>query len=394
MSKRYLVKDLIEIKNWKPVSQWFWNIPVYWSWWLMWYTNSYIYDWESILLPRKGTLDNIMYVKWKFRTIDTMYYSIVNKEKVDIKYLYYYLNKLDLSWMYTWTALPSMTFWWYYNVPVTIPDIEEQQKIAKVLSTIDDKIELNNKINSELEAMAKELYEYRFVQFDFPDENGRPYKSSEWKMVWNDELKREIPEGWSVEMIKNVIQHINTWLNPRQNFKLNDWGNIKYITVKNLTTNWDLDFSWCDLITKESKDMINQRSQIRKWDILFASIAPLGRCYLMYETPTEREINESVFSIRSKESISPEYLYMYFMSEEFVKKAEHSSTWSVFSWIRIGTLEGIDILVPTKNIMDGFSQKAKSLYSMKKNIEKQNQRLSELRDFLLPMLMNGQVTVK
>ena len=86
-----------------------------------------------------------------------------------------------------------------------IPDFEEQRKIANILSAIDDKIQINNQINHELEAMAKALYDYWFMQFDFPDQNGKPYKSSGGKMVYNPELKREIPEGWGVEKLKYFL---------------------------------------------------------------------------------------------------------------------------------------------------------------------------------------------
>ena len=89
-----------------------------------------------------------------------------------------------------------------------IPDFEEQKKIANILSAIDDKISLNNQINQELEAMAKTLYDYWFVQFDFPDQNGKPYKSSGGKMVYNTELKREIPEEWGVESVGNLLDKV------------------------------------------------------------------------------------------------------------------------------------------------------------------------------------------
>ena len=96
-----------------------------------------------------------------------------------------------------------MTFDSYYNLDILLPKLEIQKKVASVLSALDSKIELNNRINAELEAMAKTLYDYWFVQFDFPDKNGKPYKTSGGKMVWNEELKREIPDGWSNATLLN-----------------------------------------------------------------------------------------------------------------------------------------------------------------------------------------------
>lgn len=112
-----------------------------------------------------------------------------------------------------------------------LPDYQEQVKIGDMLYNMEQKIRLNNQICSELEAMAKTLYDYWFVQFDFPDENGKPYRASGGEMVWNEQIKREIPEGWNVKSLSHGIEHINTGLNPRDNFALGS-GDIQYITVK------------------------------------------------------------------------------------------------------------------------------------------------------------------
>ena len=212
-------------------------------------------------------------------------------------------------------------------------------------------------------------------------------------MVYNDVLKRDIPLGWNVEQIKDCVKHINTGLNPRDNFELNIGGKVKYITVKNITSFGTLDFSSCDFITEEVKEIINKRSKIKEGDILFASIAPLGRCYLIYETPYNWEINESVFSIRTNNTISPEYLYMFFMSNHFIRKAEQNSTGSVFSGIRISTLENMNILIPSTHDIENFTKNIYTIYSRKYKFEKENQELTCLRDWLIPMLMNGQVEV-
>lgn len=160
-----------------------------------------------------------------------------------------------------------------------------------------------------LEQMAKCLYDYWFVQFDFPNENGKPYKSSGGKMVYNAELKIEIPAGWKVTSLKDCISHINTGLNPRDNFKLGN-GTIKYITVKNLTENGNIDFSNCDIIDENARELVHNRSEISIGDILFASICPLGRCCLIRTEPKTWDINESVFSIRpNSEKITSQFLY-------------------------------------------------------------------------------------
>lgn len=278
------------------------------------------------------------------------------------------------------------------GLPVILPDMETQQKIGKIFSDIDRKIENNNTINTELEAMAKTIYDYWFLQFEFPDENGKPYKSSGGKMVWNEELKRDIPDGWEPCHIRDCIKHINTGLNPRDNFKLGK-GSIRYITVKNLTTNGTIDFTSCDVIDEEARAIVHRRSDVSKGDILFASIAPLGRCVIVQENPIDWDINESVFSIRpDTNKVSTEHLYMFFMSDYFIKKAEHNSTGSVFSGIRVGTLEDMYILLPPPAIRDKFKSAVADILYKKYLNDQENQELASLRDFLLPLLMNGQVT--
>lgn len=285
--------------------------------------------------------------------------------------------------------------------PILIPlddngnsDISQQEKIVASLIAIEDKIENNNSICSDLEAMSRLLYDYWFVQFDFPDENGKPYKSSGGKMVWNEELKREIPEGWKAGTFGDCIASINTGLNPRDNFKLNTGGAIRYLTVKNLTKEGTVDFSSCDCIDEKARAIVHKRSDIRIGDILFASIAPLGRCYVIKEDPKTWDINESVFSIRPNYKIATSnFLYMTFMSDSFVKKAEGSSTGSVFKGIRISELQDLKTIIPKKAVLDRFDDAVENLFAAKSNAFNESMDLASLRDFLLPMLMNGQVKI-
>ena len=213
----YKLGDLIKIfngKNYVHLKKG--TVPVYGTGGIMCYVSDSLYDGKAVLLPRKGSLSNIMYTENKIWTVDTMYYATVNENIANPYYLYRYLTLLDLSCLDSGSTLPSMTKSAYNNLIINLPDIFIQNKIANVLSSLDKKIELNNKINKELEAMAKTLYDYWFVQFDFPDENGKPYKSSGGKMVYNEELKREIPAGWDIN-VKSIADLIKT-------NKGGDWG--------------------------------------------------------------------------------------------------------------------------------------------------------------------------
>lgn len=248
-------------------------------------------------------------------------------------------------------------------------------------------------MNEELEGVAKELYDYWFVQFDFPDGDGRPYKASGGKMEWNAKLKREIPAGWTCVNLKSVIKHINTGLNPRDNFTLGV-GDIKYITVKNLTREGYIDFSGCDVIDQEAREKVHRRSCIQSGDILFASISPLGRCSLICEEPEDWDINESVFSIRPDvEKISAQYLYQILRDPLTVLKMEQKSTGSIFKGIRVRDLESLEIMIPAKRIVDEFSEIMKLILEQQNSCNRQIRLLVGMRDELLPMLMNGQATV-
>ena len=275
-----------------------------------------------------------------------------------------------------------------------LPEYKEQVKIGDMLYSMEQKIQLNKRICAELEAIAKTLYNYWFTQFDFPDENGKPYRSSGGEMVWNDQLKREIPKRWDVRPLSHVISSINTGLNPRDNFILGN-GDIQYLTVKNLTTSGTIDFSGCDTVDEQAREIIHKRSDVSVGDILFASIAPLGRCYLIQNPPEKWDINESVFSIRRNASrVTSEFLYMYFMSDTFIKAATSSSTGSIFKGIRINTLLDIAAVIPPKDIVTAFTTQVKTLLALKEQKGTENRELTKLCDWLLPMLMNGQATVE
>lgn len=274
-----------------------------------------------------------------------------------------------------------------------LPDYETQKRIGDLLYHMERKRENNAQINDNLQQQLRLLYDYWFTQFDFPDENGKPYRSSGGAMVWNSTLKAEIPLGWTVGVLSDCIAKVSTGLNPRDNFKLGN-GSIRYITVKNLTMSGVLDFSGCDTIDETAQTLIHRRSDISKGDILFASIAPLGRCYLIEQNPTDWEINESVFSIRPNiEMTTAEFLYSYFTSPAFIKGATSSSTGSVFKGIRINTLLDTKVLIPPYRIASAFSAKVRGLFSMLDKNAAEISTLSGIRDWLLPMLMNGQATI-
>ena len=150
-TKKYKLKDLLQIKNGKDYKEFNQgNIPVYGSGGIITYINKSIYNGESVLLPRKGSLSNIQYASGEFWTVDTIYWTIINKELVLPKFLYYYLSLLDLSKLDSGSTLPSMTFDSYYNIYVFLPSLEIQEHIINMILPIENKINNNNRINDNL----------------------------------------------------------------------------------------------------------------------------------------------------------------------------------------------------------------------------------------------------
>lgn len=355
---------------------------------------------DDLLLSTVGTIGKTVIVKEQPNYTFQRSVGIIkiNKKLADPYYIKYYLDTPIIQKKLNQIANGGVQKGLYIsdleNLKIDIPSIQIQKKIANSLKILDDKIDINNKIINESEKLAKKIYDYWFVQFEFPDKDIDSYKSSGGKMIYNEILKKNIPENWTVEQIKNCIKNINTGLNPRNNFKLGN-GTIKYVTVKNLTLNGNIDFSNCDVIDEQAKLMVHNRSKVEKGDILFASISPLGRCVIVNEEPKDWDINESVFCIKPNfNKISSEYLYLYFMRKDFIKKAEHSSTGSVFNGIRIKTLEDMFILIPQKNVIDKFTNIVSNIFMLKYNKIKENEILYNLKNYLLPLLINGQVRFK
>lgn len=314
--------------------------------------------------------------------------------KVDPHYLSYYLNLISGSHVRNHAVGAVQK---HFNVSsakdTPFPDvrIREQKEVASVLSTLDSRIDLNDRINAELEALAKTIYDYWFVQFDFPDTKGRPYKTSGGKMVWNESLKREIPAGWEAKSLGAVISRAGTGLNPRDNFVLGTGSNY-YVTIKNVTNGRIVLDDRCDRIDDESLAIIDRRSQLRAGDVLFTSIEPVGATYLIHERPTNWNINESVFTIRPDTGvISSEYLLMLLSSSETKAFTKNSSAGSIHKGIRHAVLKSFKLPYAGKELIDQFSGLIRPMLLKMNTLDLENRELIHLRDWLLPLLMNGQV---
>ena len=274
------------------------------------------------------------------------------------------------------------------NFNIRIPDFDEQKNVAGLLTSIDSKIELNNHINTELEAMAKTLYDYWFVQFDFPDKDGKPYKTSGGKMVWNENLKRAIPEGWDVDKINNIVLvKDGTHDSP----KAEETG-YPLITSKHLLSS-GIDFESANLISEAEFISINKRSKVETGDILFSMIGTVGTVYKVEEENINFAIKNVALYKTSHKSEFKNYIYMYLKSWDMQRYMANVLSGSIQKFIGLGALREMPLLISITSIKE-FEKITAPIFRQINNRKVENQTLAELRDWLLPMLMNGQVQVK
>jgi type I restriction enzyme S subunit len=345
---------------------------------------------------------------------DNIDYAVKNvglyktKSELEANWLYYYLTspigKSQLNLVKSGSSQPYLTLGGLRELPILQPkSTQDKIKITKVLSDLDSKIELNNKINAELEGMAKLIYEYWFVQFDFPfdfaqgkpaDDSSdpkdvKPYKSSGGKMVWNKELKREIPEGWeSGELgdLGSIIGGSTPSKVDEENFCIDG---IPWITPKDLSINSGKKFITKGETDASPKGVKNTSLKILpKGTVLLSSRAPIGYMVIARNDLTTNQGFKSF--VPDKKYSTP---FIFYSIQNNMKKIEQNASGSTFREISGGVLKSISICLPKNEIVETFTKAVDPIFKKQDNLELENNKLSSLRDWLLPMLMNGQVRV-
>ena len=271
------------------------------------------------------------------------------------------------------------------NYEFHLPDLPTQLRIAGVLGSLDEKIELNRKKIAELEALAKTIYDYWFVQFDFPDKNGKPYKSSGGKMVWNEQLKREVPEGWEVGTIHSICDLLvggtpSKKVSDYWNGSIPFWGPtdcsdsiFQFHTAEQIT---DSGFAHC------SSDMIPENSTVITARGSIGKVAMVG---------VKMAMNQSCFAFHSNDG---EDVFLYYLAKQLVNHLKQTSTGSVFNAFVSSDLKNVILSLGNKSVRHLYSQIADGVFMQIKTLVQQINELINLRDTLLPLLMNGQVVVK
>ena len=279
--------------------------------------------------------------------------------------------------------MPSLNEGMLKRLPLRLPSLVEQKSIAAALSSIDAKIDLNNRINAELEALAKTIYDYWFVQFDFPDANGRPYRSSGGKMVWNEILKREIPAGWKVMTLSSLADEVKDGVVPNASDTSTPYIGLEHIARKSIVLP-----AW----TTADKATSNKVA-FRKGDILFGKIRPYFHKVAL--ATMDGIASTDAIVMRPRQPQLAALTLQTVFSDRFVETATASSTGSKMPRADWKVMRNYGAAVPNEaspvaseyqRLFDGFASRIES--SVQQNVE-----LTRLRDWLLPLLMNGQVRV-
>ena len=273
------------------------------------------------------------------------------------------------------------------SMPLLLPSLEEQRRIGEIFSSLDKKISINRAINQNLEALAKQLYDYWFVQFDFPNEEGKPYKSSGGAMAWNEKLKRDIPASWKTVVVDDVAEVFNG-ATPSTGDEQNYGGDIVWITPK-------------DLSDQKQKFVYQGERNISQagYDscsthllpintVLMSSRAPIG---LLAIAKKELCTNQGFKSFVPKEDRIATYLYYYLQFH--IKQIEQLGTGTTFKEVSREDVLKFPILKPKDTILDLWEKRVSALNDRQLELQKENENLSKQRDELLPLLMNGQVSL-
>lgn len=352
--------------------------PVYGSGGLMRYVDSKLYDGPSILIPRKGTLNNIMFVESPFWTVDTMFWSIINTDKVDPQFLFYSICKRDFASMNVGSAVPSMTVNILNDIQISYPkNIEDQRRIASILSSLDRKIELNNKINADLEEMAQAIFKNWFVDFE-PFKDGK-FVDSELGMI---------PEGWKVGRADDYYQ-INIGKTPPRKehkwFSTNPADKI-WVSIANMGNSGIFISDSSEYLTQEAVDSHNI-IMVPRNTILLSFKLTVGRVAI---ADKELTTNEAIARFILSDDKYMEYLYLY------LKKYDYNSlgsTSSIATAVNSKTIKGMQMLQPSDNVIDAFHIQVNPIFEKIRSLTMENSRLSLLRDTLLPRLMSGELEV-
>lgn len=354
---------------------------------------------NDILIARTGeTVGVNIFIKNDLRSVynNGLIRLKINKIKIIPDYLHHYLRsslfeKFIDSIAFGTSTQPNIQINALLSFKIVLPGYEEQKQIAEILSSLDDKIELNRQINANLEKIASSLFKHWFVDFEFPDKNNKPYKSSGGKMI--DSELGEIPEGWKTCKLEEVLEALESGKRPKGGAQ--DFG-VPSIGAENINGLGYYNFSSTKYVNEDYYNKMNN-GKVKDYDImLYKDGAYIGKKTMFgLGFPFDNCcINEHVFILRTNNKINQFYLYFYLNQNEITEKIKHLNTNSAQPGINKESLINFKILLPNNDFVDHYKIITQPLIDLILKNSLQNKQLSELRDSLLPRLMSGKIRVK
>ncbi|KUK83287.1 MAG: Type I restriction-modification system, specificity subunit S [Microgenomates bacterium 39_6] len=357
------------------------SIPVFGSSGVTGYHNQSLVKEPGYIIGREGSIGTVYYSQKPFFPIDTVYYATESDINCDFNYFYYLLRHLKLNELNSDSAVPGLNIETAYSQKVYLPkSIAEQQEIASILSSLDDKIELNRRMNKTLEEIGKALFRQWFVDFEFPDENGIPYKSSGGEMI--DSELGEIPKGWEVRSLDMVAYYLNG-LACQKYPPENEKDALPVIKIAELRKGFS-----------ESSDSasrkVDDKYHIKNGDVLFSWSGSLEVCLWPYG---EGILNQHLFKVTSEEY--PKWFYYFWILyhlDEFRIIASGKAT--TMGHIQRKHLTNAKVLVPNGASLENMSLIMTPVVSKLVKNSYEISKLQNIRDSLLPRLMSGKLRVK
>lgn len=346
---------------------------------------------NDILISKDGTLGKIGYVKNmdKKCSVASGIFVVRNTipDKLDFDYLYHILKSHIFKDFIRRNKAEGSTINHLYqrdlvNFEIDLPSIEVQRKVANVLNILDNKISNNNTTISELESMAKTIYDYWFLQYEFPNEEGKPYKSSGGKMVYSEKLKRKIPYEWKTGNLYDIADFVNGI--ACQKFKpKKEEKTLPVIKIKEMHNGITED-------TEKVRENIPKDNTIEAGDILFSWSATLE---VMKWYGIKGALNQHIFKVIPKKyGLNYTYMQLSQYIINFILMAQARKT--TMGHITTDHIKQSKIALPTATIADRFEKETNCIFNKILQCQKENEELKKLRDELLPLLMNGQVSFK
>ena len=382
---RYTLSDLATIKygkNQKKVLSDSGTVPIFGTGGLMGFATTSLYDKPSVLIGRKGTIGKVKYVEQPFWTVDTLFYTIINTDLVIPKYLFYVMSLIDLNNYNEGTTIPSLRTETLNRLEFDIPDLEGQRKILSCLNPIDEKIELNNAINNNLEQQAVLLFKKWFIEFDNSSKNMLETRfglvPESFKLLKNGELPLVVTDYVANGSFASLKANVTLYQEP----------NYAYFI-----RNTDLKSGTFEVFVDEHSYNFLSKSTLYGGEIIISNVGDVGSVFLCPKLDKPMTLGNNIIMLRPEQENLRYYLYIWFKwlyGQSLIQGIKGGSAQPKFNKT---DFKNLPIFLPTDDLLEQFHQIVKPMFELIDENNTENQALTRTRDTILPRLMSGELDV-